>query len=65
MIGKKKLATIRTEVREAFAAAGIDADTWFAEQLRKLERRRVPDPRAIETLRQLRKALAAAAAATP
>ncbi len=62
MIGKKSLAAIRQEVRTTFATAGIAPDQWFAEQIRKLERRPRANQREIDTLWQLRAALAEAAA---
>jgi hypothetical protein len=65
MMGNKKLTTVRTEVRQAFAKTGIDADQWFAQQIRKLERRASSDQVEIETLRLLRDALAEAAQAAP
>lgn len=65
MIGKTKLSTIRTQVREAFAKAGADPDQWFDQQIRKLERRPSPDQGEIGTLRLLRDALADAVQAAP
>ncbi len=54
MMGKKKLGTIRAEVREAFASAGIDPDQWFEEEIRKLGSRPSPDQGVIEALQKLR-----------
>jgi hypothetical protein len=65
MIGKKKLSTIRAEVREAFVRTGTDPDQWFEQQIRKLERRRSFNQGELETLRLLRDALADAAQAAP
>ena len=65
MMGKKKLGTIRAEVREAFASAGIDPDRWFDEEIRKLRGRPSPDQGVIEALQKLRDALAARAADAP
>ena len=65
MIGKKKLSTLREEVREAFPRAGTDPEQWFDREIRKLERRPDSGQGEIETLRMLRDALADAVKAAP
>jgi hypothetical protein len=59
MIGKKKLSTIKAELREAFKAEGLD-NAWFSRQIRKLERYSKPSATEIETLLMFRDKLAAA-----
>ena len=60
MMGKKKLATIKAELRKAFKAEGVDQD-WFSRQIRKLERQAKPNPTELETLVMMRDLLADAA----
>ncbi len=62
MIGKKKLSTIKAELREAFESEGLDR-AWFDRQIRKLERHAKPSITEIESLVMFRDALAAAAPA--
>jgi hypothetical protein len=57
MMGKKKLAEIRADIDEQFAKSGQDAETWLAERIRSLEKKKKPAPREIETLHLLRDAL--------
>jgi ribosome-associated translation inhibitor RaiA len=57
MMGKKKLSEVRAEVQAALDEAGIDLER----ELRKLQRKRKPNPREIETLKMLQRALAKAA----
>jgi hypothetical protein len=65
MIGKKKLSTLREEIRDAFSRAGTDPEQWFGRQIRKLERRPDCGQGEIETLRMLCAALADAVKAAP
>jgi hypothetical protein len=58
MMGKKKLSETRAQVRDAFRRAGIDPDTWFAQEVRKVEQRPAAGSVVLETLRVLRDALA-------
>lgn len=61
MMGKKKLGAVKAEIQEAFAQAGLEAEEWFQQQLRKLERTPRADPKEIQNLLLLRDALAKAA----
>lgn len=65
MIGKKKLSTIRAEIRERFVSQGFDVERWFGEQIRKLDGHPPPDPQDVESLKLIRQALAGAAKAAP
>ncbi len=58
MMGRKKFSEIEKEVEQAFAKSGCDLEAAIERELRKLERARKPDPKEIETLIQLRDALA-------
>ena len=53
-MAKKKLSTVRAEVQAAHDEAGFDLER----ELGKLQRKRKPNPREIETLRMLQRALA-------
>ena len=59
MMGNKKPATIRNEIRDAFAAAGMDPIAYLDAEIRKAERKRKVDPTEVESLFLLRDALAA------
>lgn len=58
MIGRKKLSTIRAEIKAAFAKDGIDIDKWFRDEICQLQRKPTVDEGEIETLESLRNALA-------
>lgn len=60
MIGKKKLSTIKAELRAAFKSEGLNR-AWFDRQIRKLERHAKPSITEIESLVMFRDKLAAAA----
>ena len=57
MIGRKKLSTVRREVREAFGKAGHDPIQWLDREIRRLKHQQAPDACEIETLVLLRDAL--------
>jgi hypothetical protein len=57
MMGKKKLRTIRAEVRQAFGMSDEELRQWFGRQLRKLEREPRAEPGEIASLMLLRDAL--------
>src|SRR5260370_4463822 len=59
MMGNKKPATIRKEIRAGFAADGIHAIAHLDAEIRKAERKRKVDPTELESLFLLRDALAA------
>jgi hypothetical protein len=60
MIGRKKLSTVRQEVRDAFVKSGHDPILWLDREIKRLEKqpRRAGDACQIETLTLLRDALA-------
>ena len=58
MIGRKKLSTVRQDVRDAFVKSGHDPILWLDREIRRLENRRPADACQIETLALLRDALA-------
>jgi hypothetical protein len=60
MMGTKKPATIRKEIRDAFAAEGINPIAHLDAEIRKAERKRKVDPAELESLFLLRDALAKA-----
>ncbi len=57
MIGRKKLSTVRQEVRDAFVKSGHDPIQWLDLEIKRLEHQQVPDACEIETLVLLRDAL--------
>lgn len=65
MIGKKKLSTIRAEIRARIASEDFDVEHWFGEQLRKLNGHPPADPQDLESLNLVRQALADAAKEAP
>lgn len=58
MIGRKKLSTVRQEVRDAFVKSGKNPILWLDQEIRRLENQRPLDACQIETLVLLRDALA-------
>lgn len=58
MIGRKKLSTVRQEVRDAFVKSGHDPILWLDREIKRLENQRPADACQIETLVLLRDALA-------
>lgn len=58
MIGRKKLSTVRQEVRDAFVKSGHDPILWLDREIKRLENQRPADAGQIETLVLLRDALA-------
>jgi hypothetical protein len=58
MMGNKRAATIRKEIRAAFAADGMNPLAYLDAEIRKAERKRKVDPGELESLFLLRDALA-------
>jgi hypothetical protein len=59
MMGKKKLTTIRRELRERFAVNGQDSIQWIEDQIRHSKSKRDNPQNSVEVLESLLKVLKA------
>ena len=59
MIGQRNLKDIRAAVTEEFSEHGLDVNQWLAERIQKLQGKKKPNQRELETLNILRDALKA------
>ena len=57
MMGNKKLSTIREELREAFAAKGVNPITALDRKIRKLQKSKSGQAGGLKSLQLLRNAL--------
>jgi hypothetical protein len=58
MMGNKKLSTIREELREAFAAKGLNPITALDRKIRKLQKSKSGQVQGLKSVQLLRNALA-------